>query len=148
MLRSGRLAVDRIAQRRLEKPQAGDDPGRGDGIGDAGALAKLDIDQSGAFGPDVGDLHVHLACSFSARRTNASMNVFAIWLNTGPTIASIKVGGELVRELELHLGRILGERAEAPLAMQVLERPVLQRDDDLLGPGRSCCWVVKCAFTP
>ena len=86
----GPLTMDRIRQRRFEKPEAGHDARRGDGIGDAGALAEVYVDQGGPFKSHVGDLHVHFACSFSARRTNASMNVLAIWLKTGPTIASIK----------------------------------------------------------
>lgn len=86
----GPLTMDRVRQRRFEEPKAGHDARRGDGIGDAGALADVYVDQNGPLKSHVSDLHVHLACSFSARRTNASMNVFAIWLNTGPTIASIK----------------------------------------------------------
>ena len=87
----GALTVDSVRQRGLEKTQSGDDARRGNGIGDAGALAEVDVDQKGPFQSPVGDLHVHFACSFSARRTNASMNELAMWLNTGPTIASIKV---------------------------------------------------------
>ncbi len=42
------------------------------------------------------------------------------------------VGRELVGELELDLARILGERVEPPFAVQVAERPVVEREDDRL----------------
>ena len=52
------------------------------------AVSGLDRHDNRAFRADVGHLHVHAGLSFSARLTNASMNVFAMWLNTGPTMAS------------------------------------------------------------
>ena len=83
----------------------------------------------------------------SARRTNASTNVFAMWLNTGPTTRFEHVRRELVGELELDLAGVGGERAKPPLAVQVPERAVAQRHDDRLA-GALALSVVKCARTP
>ena len=37
---------------------------------------------------------------------------------------------ELPVQVELHLARVLGERPEAPFAVKVAKRAILQRDDD------------------
>ena len=60
------------------------------------------------------------------------MNVFAMWLKTGPTMASSRVRREHVGELEFDLARIVCERMEAPFAVKVTERTVAQCDDDRL----------------
>ncbi len=58
------------------------------------------------------------------------MNVFAMWLNTGPTDALEQGRRELVRERQRDLAAVGRERRKAPFAVQVPERAVAQRDDD------------------
>lgn len=67
-----------------------DEAGLRDRVGDGRAGRNVDWDDvlNQRRGPDDGDVHGFVAYTDSARRTNASMNVFAMWLNTGPTAFS------------------------------------------------------------
>src|SRR6185369_17338867 len=67
-----------------------DHTGVRDCIGDSRAWGKFEADHilDGWSRPDDRYLHGGAACSDSARRTNASMNVLAMWPNTGPKARS------------------------------------------------------------
>jgi len=61
-----------------------------DRVGDGCAGRQFDIDDvlHPRRRPNDGDVHGFFGYIDSARRTKASMNVFAMWLKTGPTAFS------------------------------------------------------------